>query len=59
MPAETNESGPAGTYGCKCVASNARTCYEMQHGYQTGDASSWYLCECLCHQWSGDADDAR
>ena len=50
---EMNQSGPAGTYGCACVADDAGDCMLMRYGYQ----SEPQKCECLCHQWRGDDDD--
>ena len=50
----TNGSGPAGTYGCACVARAARTCVLQRYGYLGHFTRYAETCECLCHQWSDD-----
>ena len=55
----TNTYGPAGTYGCACVADSARLCTLIRYGrdidsHEKHDDN----CECLCHQWREEDDDA-
>lgn len=55
----TNTHGPAGTYGCACVADSARLCTLLRYGrdidsHEQRDDN----CECLCHQWREEDDDA-
>jgi hypothetical protein len=51
MPTDTE--GPAGTYGCACVAHSARACAEIRYGYREIPEP----CECMCHNWRDDDDD--
>lgn len=45
--------GPAGTYGCACVAPSAHACAEIRYGYREIPEP----CECMCHQWRDEDDD--
>lgn len=52
---DTDTEGPAGTYGCACVADSARLCTLLRYGRDM-DAREQHDddCECLCHTWSDD-----
>lgn len=55
--APTNASGPAGTKGCACVASDAVLCFEMRYGGFAREVNE--RCECLCHHWDEEDDNGR
>ena len=49
----TDTYGPAGTYGCACPCSDARTCIVLRYGEDADNEP----CTCLCHDWRDEDDD--
>lgn len=51
----TDTEGPRGTYGCACLDSDSVQCAAIRYGMDHwGEA-----CECMCHQWSDEDDQAH